>query len=166
MPDAKWLEGYAGQSVEQLLAFEGEYRIDSLVLAFEQALDQKAARDGQQSLNITERTILAVEALEREVNNGGYGQFFLNSSREYASIVVDSLQTIGCSKTAEITQKAIGSLHLAAPTTEGIEVVMADDNEERDEELNRCDDLYYQAGENIAGQLFVFIKANKNAIKP
>jgi hypothetical protein len=41
MPDLKWLDSYSGQTADQLLALEGEYRIDSLVLAFEQALDQK-----------------------------------------------------------------------------------------------------------------------------
>jgi hypothetical protein len=38
MYDLKWLEGYSGQTTEELIALEGEYRIDSLVLAFEQAL--------------------------------------------------------------------------------------------------------------------------------
>jgi len=44
------------------------------------------------------------------VNNGGYDQFFTNSSREFASTIVDSLQHIGCKKTADITQKAIKAL--------------------------------------------------------
>jgi hypothetical protein len=33
----RFLEGYDGQTTEQLLAMENEYRIDSLVLAFEDA---------------------------------------------------------------------------------------------------------------------------------
>lgn len=90
MPDLQWLDGYSGESVDELIVLEGKYRRGSLVLAFEQAMAQKAARAGEDSLTADERTILAVEALEREVNNGGYGQFFLNS-REYASIIVDAL---------------------------------------------------------------------------
>src|SRR2546421_12023246 len=86
MSELQWLDGYSGQTVQQLIALERDYRIDSLVLAFEQAMDQKAARVGYENLTDAERTILAVEALEREVNNGGYGQFFVNSSREYAPI--------------------------------------------------------------------------------
>ena len=34
----KWFDAYGGQTTEQLLALEGEYRTDSLVLAFEQAI--------------------------------------------------------------------------------------------------------------------------------
>ena len=107
MPDLRWLEGYNGESVDELIALEGKCRTDSLVLAFEQAMDQKAARIGEDELTAEERIILAIEALEREVNNGGYGQFFLNSSREYAPIIADALRRISCPKTAEITQKAL-----------------------------------------------------------
>src|SRR5712692_6395503 len=42
MTDLKWLEKYSGQTVEQLLSLEGEYRTDSVIIAFEQAIGQKA----------------------------------------------------------------------------------------------------------------------------
>jgi len=77
---------------------EGKYRIDSLVLAFEQAISRKAARAGDRRLANEERVRLAVEALEREVNNGGYDQFFLNPS---ASVIVDSQSSFRCEKTAK-----------------------------------------------------------------
>src|SRR5437879_4032538 len=107
MQDLQWLDGYSGETIDELIALEGKYRTDSLVLAFEQAMDQKAARVGQDKLTLEERVILAIEALEREVNNGGYDQFFVNLSREYAPIIVDALRRIGCPRTAEITQKAL-----------------------------------------------------------
>ena len=66
MADA-FLEGYEGQSTEELLGLEGEYRLDSLVLAFEQAIQGKAP----DSISTEESYVLAVEGLEREVNNGG-----------------------------------------------------------------------------------------------
>ena len=113
-PGLKWLEGYSGESTEQLLSLEGKYRTDSLVLAFEEGINQKAEREGTRSLTIEERIVLAVEALEREVNNGGYDQFFVNSSREFTPIMVGALKRIGCNKTASITQKAIEALGLIA----------------------------------------------------
>ena len=72
--NAEWLDGYSGQTVEQLLSLEGKCRTDSLVLAFEQAISQKA-ESANQGLTNPEHIVLAVEALEREVNNGGYDQF-------------------------------------------------------------------------------------------
>ena len=164
MPELKWLEVYSGQTVDELLSLEGEYRIDSIVVAFYQAVDQKAAREGDDALNPEERIIVAIEALEAEVNNGGYAQFFLNSSREYAPTIVQALARIGCPITAAITQRAIDALHLPSLTDEAIETAMAND-EVSEDDLNECDDSYYKSGEDIAGQLFAFIKKNKDVIK-
>ena len=135
-----FLESYGGQSTEELLALAGKYRIDSLVLAFEQAIQQKAAPSKEESY------VLAVEGLEREVNNGGYRQFFDNSSGEYAGIVVEALQAIGCSKTAAMTADAI-----AGRGDEG--------------KLAACDDRYYANDEPIADRLFAWIGNNRARIR-
>jgi Domain of unknown function (DUF4375) len=105
MAALKWLERYSGESTDALISLENEYRLDSIVLAFEQALDQKAARSGIESLTAEEYVVLAVEALEREVNNGGYCQFFFNTSS--APRIVDTLQRIGCPEAARLTKRAI-----------------------------------------------------------
>jgi hypothetical protein len=117
MPELLWLDGYCGQTVEELIALESKYRIESLVLAFECALGKKAARLGRESLSDEESIILAVEALEREVNNGGYDQYFFNTP-EYAPMIVRALQRIGCPKTAEITQNALIILQEMSITAE------------------------------------------------
>jgi hypothetical protein len=166
MPDLQWLDAYNGETVDELIALEGKYRIDSLVIAFEQAMDQKAARVGENKLAIEERVILAIEALEREVNNGGYGQFFVNSSREYAPIIVDCLRRIGCPKTAEITQKALKIVQQAPMTDEDIENGTWEENEDRQDALGECDSLYFERPENIEENLFGFIKANRAKIEP
>ena len=163
MSDLPFLKEYSGQTVEQLLSLEGEYRIDSLVLVFEEALGKKAFREGDSALSAEEMVILAVEALEREVNNGGYSQFFENSSQEYAPIIVQALIRIGCPKTADITQRSIESIHLPNLSVEAIEAIVAADKM-NEEVLNDCDNSYFGAGEDIAGQLFAFIKTNKDAI--
>ncbi len=163
MPDLKWLDRYSGQTVDELLRLEGGYRVDSLVVAFEQGLDQKSTREGDGALSAEERIILAIEALEREVNNGGYRQFFLNSSCEFAPMIVDALMRIGCPRTAQVTQRAIDALHLSTLSPEAIDAALGGENVE--DELNECDALYYQAGEGIAGHLFAFIKASRAKIR-
>lgn len=89
MSSLPWLEEYSDQSTEKLLALEGKFRTDSIIAAFQAALDQKLAREGKEALSEAEWTVLAMEALENEVNNNGYSGFFINSSKEYASIIVD-----------------------------------------------------------------------------
>jgi hypothetical protein len=72
MSKDRFFKSYSGETTEQLLGLVNEYRIDSLVLAFEQAIQLKAVRA---PISRQERYVLAIEALEREVNNGGYSQF-------------------------------------------------------------------------------------------
>ena len=162
---SKWFDSYSGQNTEQLLSLEGEYRTDSLVVAFEQALDQKSEAQGLENLTLEEQVVLAVEALEREVNNGGYSQFFTNSSVEHCSDIVMSLELIGCPKTADMTKLALKALNVPRLSAGTIQASLATESDERDEALSECDDLYYDSGEDIAGRLFAFIKANKSPIK-
>jgi Domain of unknown function (DUF4375) len=165
--ESKWFDGYSGQSTDELLALESEYRIDSVVLAFEQAILEKSASVGLSELNEAERTVLAVEALEREVNNGGYHQFFLNSA-EHASSIVAALERIDCPNTAKISQAAIAHLGLHQPfTTEQVQTALDQDTDGNliDFLSDRCDQPYYNSGEPIADRLFAYIRAKGHAIK-
>jgi hypothetical protein len=60
--DLPFLDSYAGQSTNELIDLEGSYRVDSIVLAFEEALQRK------EILTQQEKVVLSVEALEREAN--------------------------------------------------------------------------------------------------
>jgi hypothetical protein len=165
MPELPWLDRYSGQTTDQLIALEGKYRTDSLIAAFEQAMDQKAARVGEVNLSDEERIILAVEALEREVNNGGYGQFFVNSSREYSPIIINALHRIDCPKVAEITEEALNIVQKIPMTDDEIENGTWIENDDRHEALNECDELFFEYPESIDERLFAFIKANRDKIK-
>jgi len=156
-----FLERYSGESTAELLALEGEYRVDSIVQAFETAIGQKSAVNGEGSLSGTELIVLAVESLEREVNNGGFDQFFRNLSAEYAPVVVSALEAIGCNRVARITEQALRSLNLQGmPTTSAVEAAMATDDQARSRTLGECDTRYFALPEDIAGALFAYIKAH------
>lgn len=158
-----FLHSYKGESTDELIAYEDKYRIDSLVLAFEQAIDQKRSSS---AISKEESYILAIEALEREVNNGGYHQFFLNTS-EFSPIVVDALLEVGCLKTATITQKAISALKIQGILTVD-KVDAAIDKFECEElapELGPCDDAFFQYEDDIATMLFEWIKRNRAKIR-
>jgi hypothetical protein len=165
--EPKWLDGYSGESVDELVALSATHRVDSIVLAVEQALQERTAEVGLAGLGEAEMTVLAVEALEREVNNGGYHQFFLNTP-EYAPIVVGALKRIDCHKTAEITAKAIDLAGLRQPFT-AMQVEAAihhGTNEGLVQMLSEsCDGAYFGSGEPIADRLFEYIRVNRGSIK-
>ena len=165
MTQLPW-HNYAGESADDLLALSTTHRADSLVVAFETALGQKAATLGISALIQPELDVLAIEALEREVNNGGYGQFFLNSSNEFAPTIVEALQRIGCPSTASITQRALAALPQAvALTPESLSAAMEQDDPSRDKRLEECDQAYFDAREDIAAALLRYIANQRTSIK-
>jgi Domain of unknown function (DUF4375) len=154
-----WLD-YVGQSSSELITCRSTHRTDSLLCAFETALEFKVTRLGKRSLSAGERLLLAVMALDREVNNGGYDQFLRNSSRQYAPIVVASLRRIGCDRTAALTGKALAALKLPRVTVRAVDEAMAKRSTRRDRILDECDSEYYTIGE-IERHLFAFVAANE-----
>ena len=165
MAGSEFLEAYQDQTLDELIALEDRYRVDSLVLACEAALLQKEARAGC-ALRPQERVIVAIEALEREVNNGGYSQFFVNSSNQYAGEIVEALETIDCPRVAATTRRAMAALALEGDVSpSAIEAKLVDDDDELEETLSQCDQEFYaNADEDIARRLFSYIKANRTEI--
>lgn len=53
-----------------------------------------------------QKVFLFIENLEREVNNGGFNQFYYNSSGDYAHETFNALRTIGANKMSGIVNKA------------------------------------------------------------
>lgn len=56
---------------------------------------------------IPQKTFSSIWALESEVNNGGFSQYFLNYSAETSCFVAEALDLIGAPKTADICRRAI-----------------------------------------------------------
>ena len=161
MADRKWLGAYSGQTTRQLIALASDHRTDSVVLAFEQALQQKAARLGAGALTEEEHAVLAVEALEREVNNGDYLQFFDNS-REFAPSIVGALQRIACPAAAKLTQEVLLALGLREPVT--VDDVAQALERAAEIDLDELDRRYFKVVGDLAGPLLEFIRVNQHRI--
>lgn len=163
MTDLKWLEGYSGQTTDELIGLASEYRIDSIVVAFDQALQEKSMTA---DLNEAEFTVMVVEEVERQVNNGGYHQLFLNAP-EYAPYIVEALERISCPIKGKISDTAISCLGLRPPFTAAqVQIALDQDTNRNLVDIldDRCDQPYYRSGESIENRLFGFIRANSRAI--
>ena len=164
MAGTAWLE-YSDQSPAQLVGLASEYRTDSIVLAFETALRAKLDRVGLQSLSQAEIYVLAIEGLEREVNNGGFDQFFRNATSVFAPIVENALEAAGLPITADIARDALAALELESNFSEtDVRLAMQGDDEDRDDMLNDLDARFLRYEEDIATKLFEFISANRDQI--
>ncbi len=156
-----WLD-YTGQDTAHILACKSTHRIDSLLCALEQAIQLRATRMPEVSPTPEELTLLAIMALQREVNNGGYHQFFVNSSRQYALPVVLALTSIGCEAAAALTQKAIDALNLHPPTLKAIEDAILKPDPARDRALDELDQHFYRIS-GLDAALFTFVESRQQA---
>ncbi len=62
------------------------------------------------ALSVAERTFRAIWELEAEVNNGGFHQYFWNSSGSLVPDVVNALNAIGAGQMASIVERAIDAV--------------------------------------------------------
>ena len=82
-------------------------REDLIVMEIDAYLNE-ISNYGQEieKLNSSQRVLLIIENLQREINNGGFKQFYWNSSGDYAMETVDRLKQIGATITAGVVKKA------------------------------------------------------------
>ena len=163
LEDLGWVEGYSGQAVDEILSFEGTEGVHFLLSTLEQAIQEKVKASGPLKMTGVERMVLSMTALSREVGNGGYDQFFRNSSRRSAPAIVDDLVRIGCPEIADITQQALDALDLPKLSVAEIEAAMARENVQRNRALKRCDIAFYERGE-LSERLFAYVKAHQAGI--
>jgi len=101
----------------------------------------------------------AIWWLEAEVNNGGFWQYFANSSSQSAWFVEIALETIGAAKTADICRRAIA---VAFPdglpgTVLDIEEATERFSEETARKLHLLNQEFYQYPNDLVELLFAFV---------
>ena len=125
------------------------HRTDSILTAFGTAVEFKRERVGKQKLSEEERVVLSVLALDREVNNGGFLQFFGNSSGEFTATLVESLHTAGCPRTAEIAAKAVRALGTTRLSPAAVRDAVSRRSTRRDRILRECDEEFFSVQNEV-----------------
>jgi len=75
-------------------------------LSEKQPADYENEYETVMSWNKSRRAIYMIWALEAEVNNGGYNQFYFNSSGQFYKHLPDALRLVGATKFADLTERA------------------------------------------------------------
>jgi Domain of unknown function (DUF4375) len=120
----------------------------------------KVGREDFSEQSFPQKVFSAIWEVEAEVNNGGFSQYFLNSSAESASFVVAALEEIGAPKTASICQRAIAT---AFPTglpqkVDSIRSAAADFSEETLEKLEPLDEEFFSYPHDLTDLLLAYVK--------
>lgn len=95
------------------------------------SVQEKEAHHGYDSLAPPERIVFEVSALQAEVNNGGFHQFFFNSEADRVPEIIEALLAIGASTVAGIVQEACSQFPADGPSR---------DRDARQEQLEQLGD--------------------------
>ena len=119
--------------------------------------------DNMEKLNENQRVLYITQSLEGEVNNGGFSQFFFNSSGDFANEVVSAFEKIGATKTAEICKTAVSIYGESVPLDRDERESLLIDNDEVDEILNDCDNAFFEYEDDLTALNYQFIINNKDS---
>ncbi len=118
------------------------------------------------SWNKSQQAIYLIWLLEEEVNNGGYNQFYFNSSGEFYRHLPDELRLIGANRYADMMQKANDTYERENEkitkhqdgTLEGFS------KSYEDNPLNEFDDMFYELEkvENLEQLQIDYIRNHKS----
>ena len=128
---------------------------------------QAEATEGFQHLSSAERTVCLVFALEAEVQNGGFAQFFANSSGEFARETSAALAAVGASATDALLRQALEPFGPEGPSRSSdlrngqLKAI----GPKADELWGRLDEEFYREVDDLAVLTAKYIRAHAREIR-
>ena len=121
-----------------------------------------------EELTDPERVFLCIWELEAQVNNGGFDQYFLNSSGRLLPYVVDALTTIGAIKMASIVQIAIDTAGRGIPWEHdaGRQDRVIAFSQEVEDKLNALSEQFFAYPEDLTALLHSYVSRHKTEFGP
>ena len=155
------IRNFVENATEEYVDNEDIQRYNFVVNMWEAVCKKCEYGDDFEKLNEHERVFFVTQILEQEVNNGGFSQFFYNSSGDFSNELVNAFTKIGALKTAEICKKALAVFNDNVPT----------DREEReellykldcDEVLSEYDDEFFEYEDNLEELNYTYIMEHRS----
>lgn len=101
--------------------------------------------------------------LEAEVNNGGFNQYFYNSSNQFVDEAYEGLKTIGAVKHAELLKKAVDVFMSEVDMQKEMRekgTIEAFSDSYKETKLNELDKLFYNLDEDLSNIRVKYIRNN------
>jgi Domain of unknown function (DUF4375) len=130
-----------------------------ILILLSQSPQTKFGKEDFARQSVPQKVFSARWDVESEVNNGGFSQYFVNSSAESAHFVTDALRMIGAPKTADICERAIAAAFPAGlpATEEAIRSAAADFSDDLLEKLEPLDQEFFSYPHNLTDLLFTYV---------
>lgn len=137
---------------------------NEILIYLSESAATKIGKEEFDEQSLPQKVFTAIWEVEAEVNNGGFSQYFSNTSAESASFVVNALTTIGAPKTAEICGRAIVTAFPGGlpQTVEAIRSIAADFSEDILAKLDPLDEEFFSYPHNLTDLLFAYVTAHRD----
>jgi hypothetical protein len=132
---------------------------NSILINLSESDKTKIGKQDFANQSTPQKVFSSIWALESEVNNGGFAQYFVNSSCVTASFVAEALDTIGAPRTADICRRAIVRAFPAGlpSTPNDISMAAEDFSDEILECLETLDGEFFEYPHNLTDLLFNYV---------
>jgi len=132
---------------------------NQILIALSESEKTKFGKEDFAAQSIPQKVFSSIWAVESEVNNGGFTQYFANSSSETAPFVAEALDAIGAPRTADIRRRAIACAFPAGlpPMPEAIPVAAAGFSDETLVELEGLDGEFFAYPHDLTSLLFDYV---------
>ena len=120
-----------------------------------------------EALSTPEKVFVAIWLLEADVNNGGFDQYYLNSSGDHAQYAPEALRTIRARATAEIVEKANAAFGASGPPAHrhAQQVLMGTLPEGVADVWEKCDQEFYAYPCDLTGLLAAYARDHISEIR-
>ena len=117
-------------------------------------------------LNPAEQALIGTWELANEVYNGGFMQYFHNSSREHAKPMVEVLRSIDAPQVAEILESAIALAGPGTPWGDEPNFLIATESvpEDVERQIAELDRNLYEELDNLHLQVFRYLSRHRDQI--
>ena len=114
-------------------------------------------------LTSTERTFYLCQEFESEINNGGFSQFYFNSSGNYCYETPKALNEIGAMHTSKIVEKANALFGYILPNDKKEREILLDElvTDEMNEKLDSLDREFYEYKDNLTELNYAYLLVYK-----
>ena len=148
-------------SIDEILKTDD---VNKFIPALADHVEQKCEYDGNMdALSDPERIFLIALTCEIEVNNGGFAQYFYNSSGNFAGELENAFREVGAVKLAEICRTALDAFGAELPSDveerRGLLAKLKSDK--IDNVLDECDTAFYQNEEDLNSLIYAYVLKNR-----
>ncbi|WP_237229214.1 DMP19 family protein [Rubinisphaera sp. JC750] len=136
---------------------------EKLLIQHADAAFERLAKSGYAELDLVDRVLICVWSLEGEVNNGGFDQYYFNTSGDWAFDTPNALLAIGATHTAKIVRRANALFGNSGPSSDSTVRQQQLDalGESAQAELDSLDGEFYRYDDDLSTLLAAYVAKHK-----